>query len=189
MDFEKLIQFERINVIGTSGSGKSTFARELASVLDLPFFEMDRMYWKENWRAAADDELFQEVRDVTSRQRWIIDGNYTRTIPEKWKHVQLVIWIDLSFVRTVFRVTKRAIHRSFTRQELWPGTGNYETLRQSFMSKDSVIWWAISTHHRNRNKFRELFKSREYSHIRFLRLDSVKKVAKCLKGFREAMNC
>ena len=120
MDFEQISRFERINVVGTSGSGKSIFARELAEVLKLPCYEMDQLFWKSNWQGSSDDELFRKVHEVTSRSRWVLDGNYTRTIPVKWKQVQLVIWLDPSFLRTVFRVTKRTIYRSFTQEEIWP---------------------------------------------------------------------
>jgi adenylate kinase family enzyme len=145
VDFEQIGCFERINVVGSSGSGKSTFARELAEVLNLPCYEMDQLFWKSDWHESSDDELFRKVHEVTSRSRWVLDGNYTRTIPVKWKQVQLVIWLDPSFLRTVLRVTKRTIYRSFTQEEIWPGTGNRESLRKAFLSKDSIIWWAITT--------------------------------------------
>jgi adenylate kinase family enzyme len=145
VDFEQIGCFERINVVGSSGSGKSTFARELAEVLNLPCYEMDQLFWKSDWHESSDDELFRKVHEVTSRSRWVLDGNYTRTIPVKWKQVQLVIWLDPSFLRTVLGVTKRTIYRSFTQEEIWPGTGNRESLRKAFLSKDSIIWWAITT--------------------------------------------
>ncbi len=184
VDYRQLSRFERINVVGTSGSGKTTFARELAALLELPLHEMDRMFWKAGWQAASDDEMFQDVRNVTAEPRWVLDGNYTRTIPEKWKQVQLVIWLDLPFARTVFRVTKRAILRSFTQDEIWPGTGNRESMRKAFFSRDSIILWAISSYRHNRRKYEELSRSPEYSHIHFLRLTSPKMVAACLNGLR-----
>ena len=79
---------------------------------------------------------------------------------EKWKRVQLVIWLDLSFPRTIFRVTKRALHRSLTKKELWPDTGNRESLTKAFLSKESIIWWAMTTHNKNRKKYGELMASR-----------------------------
>lgn len=186
MDFETLSRFERINVVGTSGSGKTTFARELAKALDLPFYEMDQMFWQADWQPASDEELTREVREVTSQPKWVVDGNYTRTIPDKWKQVELVIWLDLSFARTVLRVTKRTIRRAFTQQELWPGTGNRESLATSFLSRDSVIWWAITTYRNNRSKYRDLMASPAYSHIRFVRLSSPRSVAAYLAGVRDA---
>lgn len=186
MDFDEFSCIKRINVIGTSGSGKTTFGRELAEILGLPFYEMDGMFWKADWRQSTDHELVDNVCEVTSQANWILDGNYTRTIPHKWKDVQLVIWLDLSFARTVWRVTRRTVRRALTRQELWAGTGNRESWRQSFLSKDSVIWWAITTHRPNRQKYAEMMVSPEYEHIPFIRLRSPREVAACLEGVRGA---
>jgi adenylate kinase family enzyme len=185
MDFEQISRFERINVVGTSGSGKSTFARELGALLKLPCYEMDELFWKPDWRQSSDDELFRKVREVTSGPRWVLDGNYTRTIPVKWKQVQLVIWLDPSLIQTVLRVTKRTIHRSLTRKEIWPGTGNRESLRKAFLSKDSIIWWAINTFLGNRKKYGSMMSSPAYSHICFIRLNSQKGIASFLEGLRD----
>jgi len=185
VDFEQLSSLKRINVVGTSGSGKTTFARELAELLNLPCCEMDQLFWKTDWRESSYEELFRKVREVTSQRRWVLDGNYTRTTPIKWEQVQLVIWLDLSFVRTVFRVSKRTIHRAFTQQELWPGTGNRESLAKAFLSRESVIWWAITTHRKNRQKYRAMMNSPEYSSIQFLRLRSPKNIAYLLEGLRQ----
>ncbi len=48
----------KINVVGTSGVGKSTLARRLAQILSLPYIEMDRLYWRPDWQGTPDDELF-----------------------------------------------------------------------------------------------------------------------------------
>ncbi|MEM7165719.1 MAG: shikimate kinase [Planctomycetota bacterium] len=181
-DFEKLRLYERINVIGTSGSGKSTFGRRLAARTDLPYFEMDQLFWKPNWGQSTDTELLAKIREVTQRPRWILDGNYTRTTPEKWQRVQLVIWLDLSFVRTVSRVTRRALSRSFSKQELWPGTGNRESLAGTFLSKESIIWWAMTTHRKNRRRYAAMMAAQEYDHIHFVRLTSKAAVAAFLTG-------
>jgi len=187
VDFERLSRFERINVVGTSGSGKSTFARELAESLNLPFYEMDQLFWKPDWQPSSDDELLRKVREVTSRPKWVLDGNYTRTLAEKWKHAQLVIWLDLSFTRTIFRVAKRVIHRSRTQEEIWPGTGNRESLANAFLSKESIIWWAITTYRTNRNKYEEMMAAPAYSHICFIRLTSPANVASFLKRLQNAV--
>jgi adenylate kinase family enzyme len=184
VDFEKISRFERINVVGTSGSGKTTFARKLTELLNLPCYEMDQLFWKSEWQESSEDELFRKVREVTCQPRWVLDGNYTRTIPVKWKQVQLVIWLDPSFVRTVLRVTKRTIYRSLTQQEIWPGTGNRESLRKAFLSKESIIWWAMSTYRNNRKKYSSIVSSPAYSHISFIRLNSQMGVASFLEGLR-----
>ncbi len=47
-----------INVVGTSASGKTTFARQLAKKLGLIHIEMDDLFWLDNWQETPDDEFF-----------------------------------------------------------------------------------------------------------------------------------
>ena len=172
IDINRLSQIERINVIGTSGSGKSTFARELAELLGLPFIEMDAIYWGRNWTEPSDEEFIPKVKTATERPRWVLDGNYSRTTPVKWRQVQLVVWLDMSFVRTVARVSTRCVKRSLSNTEIWPDTDNRETFRKSFFSRESIILWAITSYKRNRHKYAEMMKSPNYAPIWFLRLSS-----------------
>lgn len=41
---------KRINVVGTSGSGKSTFGRQLSQQICAPYIEMDALFWQPNWK-------------------------------------------------------------------------------------------------------------------------------------------
>lgn len=173
---------ERINVIGTSGSGKTTFARDLARLLGLPCYEMDALFWKPRWRESSDEELFRKVEEVTSGPRWVLDGNYTRTRAVSWRRVQVVIWLDPSFVSTLWSVTTRTVRRTFTGEELWPGTGNRESLAQAFFTRKSIIWWAISRHAHNRRKYSAAMAAPEYAHIQFLRLGSRSDAARFLNA-------
>ena len=56
----------RINVIGTSGSGKSTLAKRIAEKLDIPYIELDELFWKPNWTESTDEEFFPKVARAVS---------------------------------------------------------------------------------------------------------------------------
>lgn len=171
---------KRINIVGTSGSGKSTFGRQMAEILNYPYHEMDTLFWKADWQESDDQEFMDKVRQATASSSWILDGNYNRTVPVKWAHADTVIWIDHSFARTLYQAVKRAFIRCLTKQELWPGTGNKETFRKSFFSKDSVVLWTIKTHGSNRKRYEGMMDSDKYQHIRFIRLSGHKQIKQFL---------
>ena len=162
----------RINVVGTSGSGKSTFCKKLSKILSLPYIEMDAIFWGPNWYWPDDEEFFANLKNELSHDAWILDGNYTRTIPIKWENAQMVIWLDYSFTRTLLQAIKRAFLRSLTGEELWANTGNKESFRKSFFSKDSIILWTIKTHKKVRKKYEQFMVNEAYSYIEFVRLKS-----------------
>lgn len=168
---------KKINVIGTSGSGKSTFSRMLATKLDYPYLEMDAMFWKPNWQESSNDEFFSKLRSALAQDTWVLDGNYSRTTEIKWASVDHIIWIDYSFSRTVYQAVKRAFILSITKDELW-GTGNFETFTKSFFSRDSVIAWTLKTYKLNRVRYTKISTNPKYSHITFVRLKNPKMAKK-----------
>ena len=77
-----------IVVVGTSGAGKTTMARALASALDLPYTEIDGLFWEPNWepRGSTDPaEFVRRVSTATSADAWVIDGNYAVVRDLMWQ--------------------------------------------------------------------------------------------------------
>ena len=162
----------RINVIGTSGSGKTTFSEALSKTLSLPHIEMDALFWQANWKPSDNEYFFPKLQSALNHNCWILDGNYSETCKIKWQHVQTVIWIDYSFPRTLYQAFKRVITRSLSKQELWPGTGNKESFKRAFFSKHSILLWTISTYWKKRKRYTMLMSDPKYAHIEFIRLKS-----------------
>lgn len=160
----------RINVVGSSGAGKSTVSKRLADLLSIPSIEMDALFWGPDWHWPSDEEFFGKLERALEREDWILDGNYPRTTFIKWQRVETVVWLDYSFVRTFLQSIRRAFVRSWTRQEIWPGTGNCESFRKSFFSKDSIILWSITNHGKIRKRYQKMILDPNYAHIEFVRL-------------------
>lgn len=165
---------KKINVIGTTGSGKSTFSKRLADRLGYPCIHMDQLFWKPNWVESSDQEFIPKVESVVSGDYWVLDGNYSRTNNIKWQHADTIIWLDYSYFRTFLQLLKRTIVRVVTKEELWPGTGNKESFRKAFVSKDSIFIWFFRCYKRNKITYAALPGSLECSHIKFIRLQSPK---------------
>ncbi|EDY82894.1 hypothetical protein VDG1235_2517 [Verrucomicrobiia bacterium DG1235] len=175
----------RFNVIGSSGSGKSTFSRRLARQLDIPYVELDAIYWGPDWTEPDDQTYFQNLDTALSGDSWVLDGNYSRTTHIKWKRVQSVIWLDLSFTRALYQSLKRTIHRAWTQKELWPGTNNRESFRKSFLSRDSIILWAITSHAPLRKRYLKTINDPAHAHIDFIRLRSHQEVEAYLSSLKQ----
>lgn len=173
---------KKINVIGTSGSGKSKFSRMLAEKLGYPYLEMDAMFWKPNWKESTDEEFFAKLKVQLKQDNWVLDGNYNRTLAIKWAQLDTVIWVDYSFGRTLYQAVKRAFWRSLTKQELWAQTGNVESFRKSFFSKDSILLWTLKTYKKNKSCYEQMLSDPAYKHITFIRITSPKMAKEYIKG-------
>lgn len=172
---------ERVNVVGSSGSGKTIFSRKLAAARGCPCVELDALFWGPNWTQRSDEEFYALIEEALLGERWCLDGNYSRSVPIKWKRVQEVVWLDFSFPRTFWRSLTRAIRRASSKEEIWPGTGNVETFRKGFFSRDSIILWSISNYSSIRRRYLATMRDPQFSHIRFTQLRSPRDAEAYLK--------
>lgn len=118
---------QRIAVIGTGGSGKTTLARRLASTLDLPHLELDAVYHQPGWEPLADEEFRDRVEGFCAGDRWVTCGKYGTVRDLLFERTDTIICLDHHRLRQTARVWWRSLRRYVTRQELW--NGNREPLR------------------------------------------------------------
>ncbi len=165
-----MVSISRVNVIGTSGSGKSTFAKKLAGALACEYVEMDKVFWLPNWEEPTNDVFLPKLEKALAGERWACDGNYGRTVPVKWRNVDMVVWLDYSFGLTLYQAVVRAVRRAWTKEEMWEGTGNRESFRKMLFSKKSIVWWTITSYDTMRERHEKYFADPAFKHIRFVRL-------------------
>ena len=149
----------RVAVVGTSGSGKTTFARELAAILRASHVELDALHWLENWQERDVDSFRELVATEVAGERWVIDGNYSRVREQVWSRATTVVWLNYSFPRVFGRATWRTVRRVVTRERLFGG--NRESFVQSFFTSDSILVWVVSTYGRRRREYAELLRGSE----------------------------
>jgi adenylate kinase family enzyme len=142
----------RVVVIGTTGSGKSTLAERLSEQTGLRVVELDALFWGRDWQGAPVELFRHRVERETRDDGWIVVGNYSQVRDLVWRPADTLIWLDLPLSLVMWRLVRRTVRRVTTREELW-GTGNRETWRNSFFSRQSILLWALRTHRRNREKF------------------------------------
>ena len=86
---------ERVLVIGSPGAGKSTLARGLRDALGLPLVYLDMIWHKPDGTNVTQAEFDERLAAALNGERWIIDGNYLRTLERRLERCDAVIFLDL----------------------------------------------------------------------------------------------
>ncbi len=156
--------YQRICVVGTTGCGKSTLARELARRKRIPHVELDSLFWGPNWTRCSDEEMGARTAEATGGDCWVVDGNYSFLRDLTWKRAEAVVWLDYPLWLILSQLWKRTWKRVISKEILW-GT-NRERLLTQFFSKDSLFLWALKTYNRRKKTYNELVAASKYaSHI------------------------
>ena len=144
---------KRVAVIGSaSGNGKTTFGRALAERLELPFVEMDALHHGPNWTEASADELRAKVEPIVATEGWVIDGAYMGKLGHLVvENADTIVWLDQPLWVWLPRLVRRTLGRIVRREELW--NGNRESFRLSFLSRDSVIYFALRNNWRRKREY------------------------------------
>jgi adenylate kinase family enzyme len=136
----------RIVVVGTSGSGKTTFARELAGRLGLPHVELDALHHGPNWYQPSADEFRATVEaELFSLDGWVCCGAYHHKLGDLVpSHADTLVWLDLPLRVKLWRLLRRTVSRLVHRTELWQG--NRESLHGAFWGRESLFGWMLTRH-------------------------------------------
>jgi adenylate kinase family enzyme len=164
----------RVAVVGVSGNGKTTFSRELASRLEVPYVELDALFHLSGWREADEEDFRRSVEQAMSSDGWVLDGSYFRILgPLILERADTVVWLDQPLPLVLLRLVRRAIRDIVTKRDLF--NGNRQTWRYAFFVRDSLVSYAVKAHFRRRRIWPELFARQ--AHLRVVRLRSPHAVA------------
>ena len=133
---------DRIWIVGPCGSGKSTLATKLAAHLGVEPTHVDEIFHQPGWTEAPPEQVHARLREVTARQRWVIDGNYRRFRTSYVDKIQLYVFLDLPLYVTFPRLVRRGVLRSVREETCC--NGNRETLARTFLDRESLLLWALT---------------------------------------------
>jgi adenylate kinase family enzyme len=129
---------QRVAIFGNSGGGKSTLARRLAELTDLPLHTVDMMQFGAGGVPVPQDEYLKAHAEVLCQDRWIIDG-YGGFAPcwERLAKADTLIYVDLLLVRHAWWVTKRLLKGVLSDAPGWPQNS---PVWSSTVSSYGVLW-------------------------------------------------
>ena len=112
---------KKVIILGSPGSGKSTFAMRLHDQTKLPLVHLDFYYHQSKYDYINNREPWiARVKELMKPNRWIIDGNYQSTIPLRCEEADTIILFDLPRWLCLYRVLKRRIHFRNKKREDMP---------------------------------------------------------------------
>ncbi len=137
---------ERILIIGCGGAGKSTLARQLGEKTGLPVVHLDSIFWLPDWAEMDRDTFDNRIREEMAKEKWILDGNYNRTLPERIARCDTIIYLDFPRIVCLYGIFKRLLtNLGKTRPDM--GKGCKEKIDWQF-----VCWvWNYNKNKRERN--------------------------------------
>jgi adenylate kinase family enzyme len=144
----------KICVIGYSGSGKSTFSQKLKMIYDIPLIHIDAIFFEENWQVRNETIVQTELANFIHQENWIIDGNYSRFVIERFDLAKTIYIFDFNRIKCFYCAILRRIkyHR---KQRDSVANGCNEKLDFEFM------FWLL---YKGRKKNKKWFKTIQQMH-------------------------
>ena len=126
----------KILIIGYSGSGKSTFAKRLASHYQIPKLHIDTIFFGPNWVERDKKVVEQEIRDFMKQDDWIIDGTYRKMAIERYQSCDQLFIFNFNRFKCLYGAIYRRIkYHNQNRDTI--AEGCKERLNLSF------VWWIL----------------------------------------------
>lgn len=107
----------RICILGPSNSGKSTLANAIARQCDLPAIHLDQLHHLPgtDWKPRPSDEFTALHDEAIQGDAWVMDGNYSRCMPQRFRRATGIILLDISTPLSLFRYMRRCLSGHATR--------------------------------------------------------------------------
>ncbi|MCH1626426.1 shikimate kinase [Ferdinandcohnia quinoae] len=123
---------DKIHIVGSVGSGKTTLAKELSSKLNIPYYELDNVVWK---RYETGDirrtvlERLEYLHSIIHSESWIIEGVHTDDwVANSFLNADLIIFLDINYSVRTYRIIQR-----FLKQKLGIEKANYKPTKEIFL--------------------------------------------------------
>lgn len=141
----------RILLYGVTGSGKSTMAARLSTIVGIPWHSVDDLTWEPGWVAVPTEEQRRRIAMICAEPEWILDTAYGEWLDVALSRAQCVVALDYPRWLSFQRLVRRTVARLVDKQPIC--NGNRETIRGT-VSRNSILLWHNRSFARKRERIR-----------------------------------
>ncbi len=167
-----LANCDRIVVVGRTGSGKTTLARELAAILGVQHVELDALYFGPEFSTAPLEVLRERTSAAIAGERWVTDGNKRAVRDLVWPRADTIVWLDYSVGVSLWRLGRRARRRTAQLSTEAARTGRRRALPRQLLAAARGVLTALRSHAGQRREYTRLLADPANSHLAVARLRS-----------------
>ena len=171
---------KKIVVVGTTSSGKSTLASQLAEKIGGDFIELDALHWEPNWVEAPDEVFRERVETAISSQVWVVAGNYHVVRDVIWQRAEAIIWLDYPFHIVFWRLLTRTIRRCSQGKNYGMAIVENFWTHLKLWSEESLFHWLFKTYWRRKREYPLLFALPENAHLKIIHFKHPKETERWL---------
>ncbi len=159
----------KICIIGPSNSGKSTLAQKLGQKLNLAICHLDQLAHLEhtNWQRRPDTDFVAEHDAFIQNENWVMDGNYSICMPQRFARASAIIWLDPPLIGFLGRYILRSLANNDQR------AGNLTGAKVQFSLQ--LIKYTFFNYPKNRQKYNGLLQA---SHKPLIKIKSMSELNK-----------
>jgi adenylate kinase family enzyme len=153
-------------------------AQPHAQRLAVPHIELDSHYWEADWQPAPLEVFRARLATKTAAPAWVTDGNYRQVRDLVWGRATDLVWLDYPLPLILWRLTVRTVSDMRTRKLLW--NKNRQSFTSLFLGRDTLFYYALQSHPRQRREYPELLAAPAYSQLHFVRLHNPRETQRWL---------
>ena len=163
---------DRILILGRTGSGKTTLARELAAALHVPHVELDSLYFGPEFSTAPLSLLRERTTAAIAGGRWVTDGNKRAVRDLVWPRADTIVWLDYHVGVSLWRLARRARRRTSALKAQTAETGSRTALPRQLLAAARGVLKALRSHAGQRRTYPRMFAAPANQHLAVVRLRS-----------------
>ena len=177
---------DRILILGRTGSGKTTLAREIAAALGVRHVELDSLYFGPDFSTAPLSVLRERTSAAIAGDRWVTDGNKRAVRDLVWPRADTIVWLDYPAYVSFWRLAKRARTRTSALGAQAAQTGRWTGLPGQMLAAARGVLTALRSHRGQRRDYPRMFAEPANQHLVVARLRSPRATRRWIARVTEA---